>query len=201
METYTENNFLRLVGAPGRPEPSHVCRGEVFYLLPLSVRRLSGTEDELPLLLRRRQLEALELGGGERLCVGGALRSYNNRGGALPRLRLTVLARTACFCDGPDENRVLLAGALCRPPSLRRTPLGREICDLMLAVNRSYGRSDYLPCICWGAAAREAARWPVGARVRLEGRFQSRSYVKLTDEGPVSRTAFEVSAAAIERLE
>ena len=101
------------------------------------------------------------------------------------------------FCDEDDSNQVLLRGTLCKPPNLRSTPLGREICDLMLAVNRHYGRSDYLPCICWGIRAREAAHWTVGTRVRLEGRIQSRDYIKLTEDGPVRRTAFEISATDV----
>ena len=105
------------------------------------------------------------------------------------------------LCGGPDENSVFLTGTLCRVPNLRVTPMGRDICDLMLAVNRSYARSDYLPCICWGLRAREAARWPVGTAVRLEGRFQSRPYIKLTETGPVERVAYEVSVTEAEALE
>ena len=202
MEQFTKSNTVHLVGtAAGRPSLSHECRGEAFYLLPLTVRRLSGTEDTLPLLLRRRQLETLEIGGEEKLRVCGELRSFNNRSGEGARLRLTVFVRTAAFGGGEDDNLVLLRGALCREPRLRRTPLGREICDLLLAVRRGYGRSDYLPCLCWGAAAREAALWPVGTRVRLAGRFQSRSYIKQTPVGPEPRVAYEVSAAEIEREE
>ena len=93
-----------------------------------------------------------------------------------------------------------LSGTLCKEPNLRSTPMGRDICDLMLAVNRRYGRSDYLPCICWGHKARQSARWQVGTTVELQGRIQSRNYIKLTDEGPVEKTAFEVSVTEIEEL-
>lgn len=201
MELIPGNNIVRLVGtAAGRPALSHERRGETFYRLPLTVRRLSGAEDEIPLLLRRRQLEALELQEADKLCVNGELRSFNNRSGEGAKLVITVFARTLQFCEDEDDNSVLLRGALCRPPTLRRTPMGRDICDLMLAVNRPYGRSDYLPCICWGPQAREAAVWEVGARVQLAGRIQSRPYIKMTADGPLEKVAYEVSAAEIERL-
>ena len=202
MELIPENNIVRLVGtAAGRPTLSHESRGETFYRLPLTVQRLSGAEDEIPLLLRRRQLEALELQEADKLRVSGELRSFNNRSGEGARLVITVFARTLAFCGEPDENFTQLRGALCKPPKLRRTPMGRDICDLMLAVNRPYGRSDYLPCICWGPMAREAAAWEVGARVQLAGRVQSRPYIKMTEDGPLEKVAYEVSAAEIERLE
>ena len=127
----------------------------------------------------------------------GQLRSFNNRSGRGARLVLSVYVRQLCFSEEEDRNRVLLCGTLCKPPKFRRTPLGREICDLMLAVNRAYARSDYLPCICWGRQARQAEQWQVGDRVRLEGRLQSRSYVKLTEEGPVEKTAYEVSVGQL----
>lgn len=202
MDYPAENNFVRLVGtAAGRPSLSHERRGEAFYRLPLCVRRLSGTEDEIPLLLRRRQLEALELREADKLCVTGELRSFNNRSGEGARLVITVFVRALSFCGGEDENLVRLRGALCRPPKLRRTPMGRDICDLMLAVNRPYGRSDYLPCICWGQPAREISLCPTGTVLRLEGRFQSRPYLKLTGDGLLEKVAYEVSAAEIERLD
>lgn len=202
MELHPGNNIVRLVGtAAGRPTLSHESRGEAFYRLPLIVRRLSGTEDEIPLLLRRGQLESLELQEADKLCASGELRSFNNRSGEGARLVITVFVRALQFCEEEDENSILLRGALCRPPTLRRTPMGRDICDLMLAVNRPYGRSDYLPCICWGPLAREASSWEVGAKVQLSGRFQSRPYIKMTADGPLEKVAYEVSAAEIERLE
>lgn len=202
MELTQGNNIVRLVGtAAGRPSLSHESRGEAFYRLPLTVRRLSGAEDELPLLLRRGLLEKLELREADKLCVSGELRSFNNRSGEGARLVITVFARALQFCEGEDENSVLLRGALCRPPTLRRTPMGRDICDLMLAVNRPYGRSDYLPCICWGPLAREISLCPTGTALQLAGRFQSRPYIKMTAEGPLEKVAYEVSAAEIDRAE
>ena len=132
-----------------------------------------------------------------KLWVEGQLRTFNNRRGQGAKLVITVLARQLGFCDGEDENLVQLTGTLCKAPNLRTTPMGRDICDLMLAVNRHYGRSDYLPCICWGLKAREAAQWNVGTQLRLQGRIQSRNYIKLTEDGPVEKTAFEVSVTEI----
>ena len=129
--------------------------------------------------------------------VAGEMRSFNNKSGVGPRLVITVFARELWFDDGEDENVVELRGALCKPPNLRVTPLGREICDLMLAVRRRYGRSDYLPCIAWGNCARAAARWDVGAAVWLTGRIQSRAYLKTENGETVEKTAYEVSVIHI----
>lgn len=199
MEAFSETNLVRLCGRiAGRPLYSHSSRGRDFHTLPLAVRRLSGAEDRLNLILRPEQLRSAVLGEEERLLVTGELRSFNSHRAEGPRLVLTVFVRELRFSDEEEQNLVRLRGALCREPRLRRTPLGREITDLMLAVNRSYGKADYLPCICWGALARQAALWTTGQRLRLEGRLQSREYLKITDGGPEKRTAFEVSAMEIE---
>ena len=148
-----------------------------------------------------RLLAEMPLEEPARLCVTGDVRSFNNRRGPGAKLVITVFARDIAPCDEPyDRNLILLSGTLCKPPNLRTTPMGRDICDLMLAVNRHYGRSDYLPCITWGARACETALWDVGTRVSLEGRLQSRSYIKVLDTGTVERTAFEVSVLDICRL-
>lgn len=200
MDRIEANNTARLCGrAAAAPVYSHSSRGLDFFSFPLRVERLSGTADTLNILLRREQLDALE--GTERLCVDGEVRSFNSRRSSGARLVITVLARELSPCAGPDCNEVALRGTLCKEPVLRTTPMGREICDLMLAVNRHYGRSDYLPCICWGFTAREAARFTVGTRVRLAGRLQSRGYIKLAPDGPEQRTAFEISAMELARLE
>ena len=201
MDNMEANNSVCLSGVmAGEAVFSHSSRGLEFYVFPLRVQRLSGNTDTLNVLLRAEQLPELPT-QGEKLLVTGEVRSFNSRRTDGARLVITVLARQLALCDGEDENRVLLAGTLCKPPNARTTPMGREICDLMLAVNRRYGRSDYLPCICWGECARAAADWTVGTRVRLEGRLQSREYIKITDEGPVRRTAFEVSAVRAEKAE
>ena len=180
------------------PVYSHAARSQSFYTLPLLVRRLSGAADTVNVTIRETMLGTAEQGG--RLCVTGEVRTFNNRSGEWPRLVISVFARTLAPTEEADENRVRLRGALCKSPNLRTTPMGREICDLILAVNRRYGRSDYLPCICWGSKAREAALWEVGTRLLLEGRIQSRRYSKLTENGSEERTAYEISAAQIDPI-
>lgn len=199
MDMIPENNYVRLCGTlAGSPAYSHTSRGQDFFTFPLKVERLSGNCDIINIVLRRAQLDALETAETEKLMVTGQLRSFNNRRGQGAKLIITVLAKELSLCDGADENTVLLLGTLCKPPNPRITPMGRDICDLMLAVNRRFGRSDYLPVICWGAKARQAAQWSVGQTLSLKGRIQSRIYIKMTDEGTVEKTAFEVSAAEIE---
>lgn len=199
MDMIYENNYVKLCGTvAAAPSYSHTGRGRQFYTFPLEIRRLSGNTDTVNIVLGAEQLRELEPGDKEKLCVIGQLRTWNNRRGDGAKLVITVLARELSFCDGPDENIVQLSGTLCKAPNLRITPMGRDICDLMLAVNRPYGRSDYLPCICWGIKARQAADWDVGTVLRLEGRLQSRSYVKITEEGSFQRVAFEVSVTTSE---
>ena len=202
MDQLSENNRVLLCGTmAGAPVWSHSVRGQDFYRFPLEVLRLSGSSDVLNIVLRRGQLAAVEAAERSRIAVTGELRSFNNRRGEGAKLVLTVLAKEIALTDGPDENRVTLTGTLCKAPNPRVTPMGRDICDLMLAVNRRCGRSDYLPCICWGLEARKAARWPVGPAVRRDGRFQSRPYLKLLEDGSERRVAYEVSAAEVEALE
>ena len=199
MDMTTENNFAQLCGVmAGSPVYSHSSRGQDFYSFPLQVQRLSGNTDTLNVIVRREQLSQLETEEAEKLCVTGQLRTFNNRRGDGARLIITVFAKEIEFADGEDMNLVRLTGTICKDPNLRTTPMGRDICDLMVAVNRRYGRSDYLPCICWGFKARQAALWPVGTVVSLEGRLQSRGYIKVTEEGPVEKVAFEVSVTEIE---
>lgn len=194
MDMIPESNYLQLCGTlAGAPVWSHSSRGVEFWRFPLSVRRLSGTADLLNVVARRRLLDTLALQDAGKLQLVGELRSFNNRSGSGAKLVISAFARELRFTDAEDENRLFLRGTLCKPPTLRQTPLGRDICDLMLAVNRPYGRSDYLPCICWGSLARQAGRWQVGDRLRLEGRVQSRRYLKNTESGPIERTAYEVS--------
>ena len=201
MDMIYENNYTRLCGTlAGAPAYSHTGRGQVFYSFPLEVRRLSGNTDTVNIVVSRELLEQTELCEAEHIAVIGQLRTFNNRRGEGAKLVITVLAKEIELRDEPDENTVRLTGALCKEPNLRITPMGRDICDLMLAVNRRYGRSDYLPCICWGLKARQAALWTVGSQVKLEGRIQSRRYIKMTEDGPVERTAFEVSVIQAEAV-
>ena len=192
-------NTVELCGAlAAAPRFSHLSRGERFFIFPVETRRLSGAVDTINVVAREALLAALRIEEAERLCVQGELRSFNNRREEGPKLVITVFARALSLAGGgEDVNAITLRGALCKPPVLRVTPMGRDICDLMLAVNRRCGRSDYLPCICWGARARAAALYGVGDAVELTGRVQSRQYIKLIDGEPVEKTAYEVSASEI----
>lgn len=192
-------NTVELCGAlAAAPRFSHLSRGERFFIFPMETRRLSGAVDTINVVSREALLAALRIEEAERLCVQGELRSFNNRREEGPKLVITVFARALSLAGGgEDVNAITLRGALCKPPVLRVTPMGRDICDLMVAVNRRCGRSDYLPCICWGARARAAALFDVGDGVELTGRVQSRQYIKLIDGEPVEKTAYEVSASEI----
>lgn len=176
------------------PQVSHENHGKLFYRFTLEVERLSGTRDILPVIASQDLLETLDLSGGSRLRVRGEIRSYNSRTENARRLHIFIFALELTVCEGESENEVFLSGTICKEPVFRRTPLGREICDVMLAVPRAYHRSDYLPCILWGRTAQEAARRAVGDKLSLQGRMQSRNYQKLTDQGPELRTAYEISA-------
>ena len=150
---------------------------------------------------KRALLDSTDAAWGEEVLVTGQLRSFNQMTETGRRLILSVYAASLELCYEAPDNRVELTGALCKDPIYRRTPLGREICDGMLAVNRPYHRTDYLPCIFWGRTAREIALCTVGARLHLTGRFQSRPYTKLLPDGTASeRTAYEVSAISAEVL-
>lgn len=191
----------RLIGVMSAPPAfSHASRGESFYTFALDVARLSGTTDTINIVARSELLSAVEACDTEKLCITGELRSFNNKSGEGAKLVITVFAKEILPCDENDLNLICLTGTLCKPPNLRVTPMGRDICDLMLAVNRKYGRSDYLPCITWGLKAREASYWDTGTTVSLEGRIQSRRYIKLIGGEPVEKTAFEVSVTEIEEL-
>ena len=174
------------------PEWSHENHGTRFYRFPLQVLRLSGQADTLPVLLPEFLLPAVT--AGNRVRVQGQLRSFNNRSGVGSRLVLTVYALTVEPGTGEPCNEITLSGALCRMPVFRRTPLGRSICDLMLAVSRRYGRADYLPVIAWGQLAVRVSRAQVGDTLTLEGRVQSRVYHKVLEDGTTEeRIAYEVS--------
>lgn len=203
MLTDWNENRARLTGqAMEEPEYSHTNHGEDFFRFPLRSRRLSGAADQLNLLVSRTVLERQSVHPGDRLTAEGEVRSYNNRSGVGSRLVITLFTKQLTPAgQEPDDNRLTLAGVLCKPPNYRTTPLGREICDLMLAVNRKYGRADYLPCIAWGVLAQRAADLSVGDGLRLEGRLQSRAYTKVTETGQVKRVAFEVSIMTMEPVE
>ena len=198
MDENISRNTARLCGViAAAPTFSHSGRGESFYTFPLEAARLSGATDKINIIVRDELMENVELREAEKICVIGELRSFNNKSGEGAKLVITVFAKELYLCDDDDLNEVRLIGTLCKKPNLRMTPMGRDICDLMLAVNRRYGRSDYLPCITWGLKAREAAEGGTGTMVTLEGRIQSRNYIKIVGGDPVEKTAFEVSVTDI----
>ena len=193
-------NYLHLSGnLIDTPEYGHEVFGEKFYYATLSVPRLSGAEDLLPITISERLMEGVQLDVGSPLCFEGQLRSYNKVVEGAGRLLITGFAQRLLDPDTEENpNQVQLTGALCKLPSYRTTPFGREICDLMLAVNRAYGKSDYIPCITWGRTARFASHLKVGDKVTLLGRFQSRAYQKQLADGTVlNKTAYEVSVGRL----
>ena len=194
----TRNDLLLRGTAAAEPAFSHENHGQRFYRFPLSVRRLSGQADVLQVIATGEQLSHLLPLTGRRLEIQGQLRSFNNKSGQGSRLVISAFTRLLVETAGEDVNIIELKGAICKPPVLRRTPLGRCICDMMLAVNRRYGRADYLPCIAWGQVAMVTGQLPVGSTLALEGRVQSRVYTKVLDGVPQERTAYEVSVMKLE---
>ena len=176
------------------PTFSHENHGKQFYRFFLEVPRLSGVADTLPVIAEAPLLESAGVDPGGMLTVTGQIRSHNVRTDGRRHLMIFVFASALACEDGEALNDAVLEGFLCREPIYRRTPLGREICDVMLAVPRAFQRADYLPCILWGRTAQEVSRLGVGARLALTGRLQSREYIKMLDGGSERRTAYEVSA-------
>lgn len=196
------NNSVTLRGElAGLPEFSHENHGRKFFRFILDVPRLSGTVDRLPVIAEQPLIDGLDPCGGEMITVTGQVRSHNCRLEGTRRLLIFVFAQSIVAEDGEPLNEVILEGPLCREPTYRRTPLGREICDAMLAVPRGFRRADYLPCILWGRTAQELSQCCVRDKVRICGRLQSRPYTKQTPDGPVERTAYEISALAAEVLD
>ena len=176
------------------PEFSHENHGKRFFRFFLEVPRLSGAVDTLPVVAEETILNAMDLSGGDMLTIFGQIRSHNQRIEGRRRLLIFIFASSIVCEDGEPINEVILEGPLCREPIYRRTPLGREICDVMLAVPRSFRRADYLPCILWGKTALLGADCHTRQRLRIIGRLQSRIYTKLTEGGAVEHTAYEISA-------
>lgn len=202
MDRLSTTNSVTLCGTVSqRPEYSHSVRDKRFFSFPLVVERLSGATDRITVICGQELLWSSIPEGCTALKVTGELRSHNNKTGVGNRLQIFVFADSLEFCREEHRNTVFLAGALCKEPKLRTTPLGREICDLLLAVNRPMGRSDYLPCICWGKNARLASELTVGRSLLLDGRIQSRDYIKVVDGQQLVKTAYEVSAMSIEAAE
>lgn len=195
----TETNLLSLCGIiETEPELDHEVFGENFYRMEVKVPRLSGAHDLLPVTISERLMND-QVKPGIRLGISGQLRSYNKVMGGAGRLLLTAFAQRLLAPDEMDNpNLIHLTGAICKPPAFRTTPFGREITDLMLAVNRAFGKSDYIPCIAWGRTARYAASLNVGDKLEVQGRFQSREYQKQMPDGTViTRVAYEVSLSRL----
>ena len=195
---HTNNSVILRGELAGLPEFSHENHGKRFYRFFLDIPRLSGAVDTLPVIAEARLVQNMDPCGGDMLTVRGQIRTHNFRDDGTRRLLIFVFAQSIVVEDGEPLNEVELEGPLCRLPTYRRTPLGREICDVMLAVPRAFRRADYLPCILWGRTAQEISHCAVRDKIRLTGRLQSRIYVKQTPEGPLQRTAYEISALTAE---
>ena len=198
---HSENRITLRGSLQALPVLSHENHGKRFFRFTLEVPRLSGAVDLLPVVAEESLLNAMNLSGGAMLTVTGQVRSHNIRTELARHLLIFVFAQSIVCEDGEPINDCTVAGPLCREPTYRRTPLGREICDAMLAVPRAFRRSDYLPCILWGRTAVEVAECHVRDVVSITGRLQSRVYTKITDNGPEERTAYEISALTAEILE
>ena len=201
-----ENNQVSIIGEiVSEFVFSHEVFGEGFYLVDVQVKRLSESCDRIPVMVSERLIDVNEYYRGEFVKVTGQFRSYNRHEEKRNRLVLSVFAREICFTEEETDkvktNQIFLDGYICKVPVYRKTPLGREISDMLIAVNRPYGKSDYIPCICWGRNARFTAGFEVGSHIQIWGRIQSREYVKKTEgDCAEKRTAYEVSVSKLEWL-
>ena len=205
---YLENNHLVLVGKVTSDKKfSHEIYGESFYIFDLEVARLSGNSDIIPITISERLILEKELEIGDKVAIEGQFRSYNSYENEKNRLILTVFAKDIKYLSEEDEenssekvsNEVTLIGYICKKPIYRQTPFGREISDILLAVNRAYNKSDYIPAIAWGRNARFCQNIEVGTKVKITGRVQSRNYEKKFEDGTTqTRTAYEVSISSLE---
>lgn len=206
MEKVFDNNKVSICGeiASGFTY-SHDVFGEGFYLFELKVNRLSDATDVIPVMVSERIIDVEEDYFGKIARISGQFRSYNRHDSGRSRLVLSVFAREIEIVEEAAEdvrpNYIFLDGFVCKPPIYRKTPLGREIADVLLAVNRPYGKSDYIPCICWGRNARFAEGFQVGEHIQIWGRIQSREYQKrISDDEFEKRTAYEVSVGKVEEV-
>ena len=194
-------NYITIRGSLSElPVFSHENHSKRFYRFVLDIPRLSGAIDSIPVIAEESLLDAIDPTEGEMITVTGQVRSHNRRTESARHLLIFVFATGIVVEDGEPINDVIIEGALCKEPTYRRTPLGREICDAMLAVPRAFHRADYLPCILWGRIAKDVAACHTSDRIRIIGRLQSRTYTKLTEEGSIQRVAYEISALATDIL-
>lgn len=200
-----ENNQVTIEGEiSGEFVFSHEIFGERFYMIDISTRRLSGVCDAIPVTVSERLIDVTQNYIGQYVCVRGQFRSYNQNDGSKVRLILSVFAQEIEFAEKlmEDVNQIYLDGYICKEPVYRKTPLGREIADLLIAVNRSYGKSDYIPCICWGRNARFVSGLEIGSHIRIKGMVQSRQYIKkLDNDRTEERVAYEVSISRLDVVE
>lgn len=197
-----ENNTITVRGSlQALPQFSHENHGRKFYRFVLDVPRLSGAVDSLPVIAEENLVMNLDPTGGEMILVTGQVRSHNQKFDGKRRLVIFIFAASVAVDSGEPINDVVVEGPLCKEPVYRRTPLGREICDVMLAVPRLFHRADYLPCILWGRTALEISACHTRDCIRIFGRLQSRIYTKITEDGPVEKVAYEISALTAEILE
>lgn len=197
-----QDNTITVCGMlEAKPIHAYTAFKEPFYTGVLLVQRLSGAVDRLPVTIPGKIMASLPDDILRPITINGQVRSYNKAdANGVNRLEIVVFANEVKVAGTDDaaKNKVKIVGTICRPPVHRPTPLGREICDLMLAVNRAFGKSDYIPCIAWGRDAQYAAHFPVGQRMEISGRLQSREYVKPLDDGTtITRTVYEVSAFTV----
>jgi hypothetical protein len=195
-----QNNKVYILGEVlSKAVFSHEVYGEGFYEMNVSVKRLSGQIDILPVTISERLIESKKLEIGSKICAIGQFRSYNKLVDGKSRLMLTVFIRELCEEEYPQNpNTIALSGYICKPPVYRTTPFSREIADLLIAVNRAYNKSDYIPCIAWGRNARFVRNLPVGEKIALTGRIQSREYTKKINETDSKvMTAYEVSVSRL----
>lgn len=197
MEQF-ENKALLRGSMRNLPQPSHENHGKQFYRFYLEVPRLSGNVDILPVIAELGLLEAMDLSAGSSIRVEGQLRSHNVTDETGRHLLIFLFANQLTVEDGPPINEICLTGTICKDPIYRTTPLGREICDVMLAVPRAFRRADYLPCILWGSMAQRFRHASVRDTLHIYGRLQSRLYTKYINESSQQRTAYEVSALTAE---
>lgn len=198
---HTVNNITVCGSLRELPVFSHENHGRRFYRFTLEIPRLSGAVDILPVIASETVMNGIDLSGGEMLTVTGQIRSHNSRKDGVRHLMIFIFAADIIAEDAEPCNDVEITGLICKDPIFRRTPLGREICDVMLAIPRAFRRADYLPCIIWGRTAQEISQCTIRDQIRIRGRLQSRIYTKLTEFGPEERTAYEISALSAEILE
>lgn len=210
LDKVIENNRVSIIGEiVSEFKYSHEVFGEGFYLVNVSVNRLSDMVDIIPLMISERLVDVTKDYRGMKIEVSGQFRSYNRHEGVKNKLILSIFVREFEFLeddaqieDQAKANQIYLDGYICKPPVYRKTPLGREIADILVAVNRPYGKSDYIPCIAWGRNARYASTIEVGGHLQIWGRVQSREYTKkINDEEVEKRVAYEVSVSKIDLIE